>query len=55
MVQKNARLIDCRTQLAHEGIAAIQCMFHVSTGGATYFNNTTRSVVLSPVLCWFLR
>ena len=29
-----ARLIDCRSQLAHEGIAAIQCgAFHVSTGG----------------------
>ena len=38
---ENARLIDCRTQLAHEGIAAIQCgAFHVSTGGATYFNPT---------------
>ncbi|AFI86068.1 argininosuccinate synthase [Aggregatibacter actinomycetemcomitans] len=36
-----ARLIDCRTQLAQEGIAAIQCgAFHVSTGGATYFNTT---------------
>ena len=38
---ENARLIDCRTQLAHEGIAAIQCgAFHVSTGGITYFNTT---------------
>lgn len=36
-----ARLIDCRTQLAHEGIAAIQCgAFHVSTGGMPYFNTT---------------
>ena len=36
-----ARLIDCRSQLAHEGIAAIQCgAFHVSTGGVTYFNTT---------------
>ncbi|WP_233117676.1 argininosuccinate synthase [Aggregatibacter actinomycetemcomitans] len=36
-----ARLIDCRTQLSQEGIAAIQCgAFHVSTGGATYFNTT---------------
>ena len=34
---ENARLIDCRTQLAHEGIAAIQCgAFHVSTGGIAY-------------------
>lgn len=38
---ENARLIDCRTQLAQEGIAAIQCgAFHISTGGATYFNTT---------------
>ena len=38
---ENARLIDCRTQLAHEGIAAIQCgAFHVSTGGIAYFNTT---------------
>lgn len=38
---ENARLIDCRAQLAHEGIAAIQCSaFHVSTGGIAYFNTT---------------
>lgn len=38
---EKARLIDCRTQLAHEGIAAIQCgAFHVSTGGLPYFNTT---------------
>lgn len=38
---ENARLVDCRAQLAHEGIAAIQCgAFHISTGGATYFNTT---------------
>jgi len=36
-----ARLVDCRTQLVHEGIAAIQSgAFHISTGGATYFNTT---------------
>ena len=36
-----ARLIDCRLQLAHEGIAALQCgAFHISTGGITYFNTT---------------
>lgn len=36
-----ARLIDCREQLVAEGIAAIQCgAFHISTGGATYFNTT---------------
>ena len=38
---ENARLVDCRAQLAYEGIAAIQCgAFHISTGGATYFNTT---------------
>lgn len=36
-----ARLIDCRSQLAHEGITAIQCgAFHIRTGGTTYFNTT---------------
>ena len=38
---ENARLIDCRAQLANEGIAAIQCgAFHISTGGIPYFNTT---------------
>lgn len=36
-----ARLIDCRAQLVHEGIAAIQCnAFHVTTAGVTYYNTT---------------
>ena len=36
-----ARLVECRPQLVAEGFAAIQCgAFHVSTGGATYFNTT---------------
>jgi argininosuccinate synthase len=36
-----ARLVDCRPHLAAEGIAAIQSgAFHISTGGATYFNTT---------------
>jgi argininosuccinate synthase len=38
---QKARLVECRPQLAAEGIAAIQCgAFHISTGGATYFNTT---------------
>src|SRR3974377_1289764 len=38
---EEARLVDCRTQLVHEGIAAIQSgAFHISTGGTTYFNTT---------------
>ncbi|RMX07888.1 argininosuccinate synthase [Corticibacter populi] len=38
---EQARLIDCRKQLVHEGIAAIQAgAFHISTAGVTYFNTT---------------
>ncbi|WP_051532419.1 argininosuccinate synthase [Brackiella oedipodis] len=38
---EEARLVDCRQQLVHEGIAAIQAgAFHVTTGGMPYFNTT---------------
>src|SRR5687768_17626697 len=38
---EKARLIDCRTQLAAEGIAALQSgAFHITTAGVTYFNTT---------------
>jgi argininosuccinate synthase len=38
---ERARLIDCRTQLVHEGIAVLQCgAFHISTAGVPYFNTT---------------
>jgi argininosuccinate synthase len=38
---EKARLIDCRTQLVSEGIAALQSgAFHISTAGITYFNTT---------------
>src|ERR1700748_803663 len=38
---EKARLVDCRLQLAHEGIAALQAgAFHISTAGVTYFNTT---------------
>jgi argininosuccinate synthase len=38
---EKARLIDCRPQLAAEGIAALQCgAFHISTAGVSYFNTT---------------
>ncbi len=38
---EQARLIDCRTQLVREGIAALQSgAFHISTAGVTYFNTT---------------
>jgi argininosuccinate synthase len=36
-----ARLIDCRSELVHEGLIALQCgAFHISTAGKTYFNTT---------------
>ncbi len=36
-----ARLIDCRTQLVAEGLAALQCgAFHITTAGVPYFNTT---------------
>ena len=38
---ERARLIDCRTQLVAEGLAALQCgAFHISTAGVPYFNTT---------------
>jgi argininosuccinate synthase len=38
---EQARLIDCRAQLAAEGIAALQSgAFHITTAGVTYFNTT---------------
>src|ERR1700759_5043397 len=38
---EKARLIDCRTQLVREGIAAFQSgAFHITTAGVTYFNTT---------------
>jgi argininosuccinate synthase len=38
---EKARLIDCRTQLVREGLAALQSgAFHVTTAGIAYFNTT---------------
>jgi argininosuccinate synthase len=38
---EEARLVDCREQMVHEGLVAIQCgAFHISSGGKTYFNTT---------------
>ena len=38
---EKARLIDCRTQLVAEGLAALQCgAFHITTAGVAYFNTT---------------
>jgi argininosuccinate synthase len=36
-----ARLVDCRADLVHEGLVALQCgAFHIATAGKTYFNTT---------------
>ncbi len=38
---EEAILVDCRAQLVHEGLVALQCgAFHVASGGKTYFNST---------------
>jgi argininosuccinate synthase len=38
---EKARLLDCRKQLVHEGLAALQCgAFHITTAGVAYFNTT---------------
>ena len=38
---EKARLIDCRSQMVAEGIAALQSgAFHISTAGVPYFNTT---------------
>lgn len=38
---KKARLIDCKKELAHEGICAVMCgAFHISTAGTYYYNTT---------------
>ena len=38
---EQARLIDCREFLVHEGLVALQCgAFHITSGGKTYFNTT---------------
>ena len=38
---EKGRLVDCREQLAEEGLTAIACgAFHIRTGGKVYFNTT---------------
>jgi argininosuccinate synthase len=38
---ESARVVDCRTELVHEGLVALQCgAFHITTAGKTYFNTT---------------
>ena len=38
---EQARMVDCRESLVHEGLVALQCgAFHITTAGKTYFNTT---------------
>jgi len=48
---EKGRLIDCREQLAEEGLAAIACgAFHIRTGGKVYFNTTPLGRVVTGTL-----
>lgn len=45
------RLVDCREQLAEEGLVAIACgAFHIRTGGKVYFNTTPLGRVVTGTL-----
>jgi argininosuccinate synthase len=59
-----ARLVDCKSALVEEGLAALACRaFHITTAGKTYFNTTplgravtgtllVRSMLSDDVLIW---
>ena len=59
-----ARLVDCKTALVEEGLAALACgAFHITTAGRTYFNTTplgravtgtllVRAMLADDVLIW---
>ncbi len=59
-----ARLIDCKTALVEEGLAALACgAFHITTAGRAYFNTTplgravtgtllVRAMLADDVLIW---
>jgi argininosuccinate synthase len=59
-----ARLVDCKSALVEEGLAALACRaFHITTAGRTYFNTTplgravtgtllVRSMLSDDVLIW---
>ena len=59
-----ARLVDCKTALVEEGLAALACgAFHITTAGKTYFNTTplgravtgtllVRAMMADNVLIW---
>jgi argininosuccinate synthase len=38
---EQGRLVDCKPELVHEGLVALQCgAFHIASAGRTYFNTT---------------
>jgi argininosuccinate synthase len=46
-----ARLVDCRTALVEEGLAALACgAFHIRSGGRAYFNTTPLGRVVTGTL-----
>ncbi|MFT3660674.1 MAG: argininosuccinate synthase [Gordonia sp. (in: high G+C Gram-positive bacteria)] len=46
-----SRLVDCRSALVEEGIAALQCgAFHIRTAGKAYFNTTPLGRVVTGML-----
>ena len=59
-----ARLVDCKSALVEEGLAALACgAFHITTAGKTYFNTTplgravtgtllVRAMLADNVLIW---
>jgi argininosuccinate synthase len=59
-----ARLVDCKTALVEEGLAALVCgAFHITTAGKAYFNTTplgravtgtllVRAMLADDVLIW---
>ena len=48
---EKGRLVDCREQLAEEGLAAIACgAFHIRTGSKVYFNTTPLGRVVTGTL-----
>ncbi len=48
---EDAVLVDCKNELAREGLAALQCgAFHIRTAGRTYFNTTPLGRVVTGTL-----
>ena len=50
---EKARLVDCRTQLAHEGIAAIQCGAFTSARAASPTSTPPHWAAPSRAPCWW--